>query len=148
MKTAAASWPILRGKTRSAGASALLFPLLFSWSLRPDCQRVHSISQFRRQRRIYHAVALDPALPFEGRRHNIDPKMRLAARPVAGVALMQMGFVGDVEVFRRESFTQLVYDSVSGSHDGGITSGPVFRQWDTGITRGIAMSRLEAFCIA
>ena len=39
---------------------------------------------------IDHAVAFDPALPLERRRHNIDPEMRLAARPVAGVALMQM----------------------------------------------------------
>ena len=36
------------------------------------------------------AVAFDPALPFEGRRHNIQPEVRLAARPVAGMALMQM----------------------------------------------------------
>ena len=46
--------------------------------------------EFRRQRRIDHAVAFDPALPFERRRHNINPEMRLAARPVAGMALMQM----------------------------------------------------------
>ena len=58
--------------------------------LRLDRQRVHGAGEFRRQRRINHAVALDPALPFEGRRHNIDPEVRLAARPVAGVALMQM----------------------------------------------------------
>ena len=51
---------------------------------------MHGALKFRRQRRIYHAVALDPALPFEGRRHNIHPEMRLAARPVAGMALMQM----------------------------------------------------------
>ena len=42
------------------------------------------------KRRIYHAMSLDPALPFEGLRYNIDPEMRLAARPVAGMALMQM----------------------------------------------------------
>ena len=39
--------------------------------------------EFRRKRCIYHAVALDPALPFEGRRYDIDPEMRLAAGPVA-----------------------------------------------------------------
>jgi hypothetical protein len=58
--------------------------------LRLDRQGVHRAGQFGRQRRIYHAMALDPALPFEGGRHNIDPEMRLAARPVAGMALMQM----------------------------------------------------------
>ena len=46
--------------------------------------------QFPGQRRIYHAVALDPALPFERLRYDIDSKMRLAAGPVAGVALMKM----------------------------------------------------------
>ena len=35
-------------------------------------------------------MALDAALPFEGRRHNIHPEVRLAPRPVSGVALMQM----------------------------------------------------------
>jgi hypothetical protein len=64
-------------------------------------------------------MALDPALPFEGRRYDIDPEMRLAARPVARMALMQMRFVGDVEAFRQESFTQLVYDNVPGAHDDG-----------------------------
>ena len=43
-----------------------------------------------RQNRINHAMAFDPALPFEGLRHDIDPEMRLAARPVAGMAFMQM----------------------------------------------------------
>jgi hypothetical protein len=51
---------------------------------------VHGAGQFRRQRGINHAVAFDPALPFERRRHDIDLEMRLAARPVAGVALMKM----------------------------------------------------------
>jgi hypothetical protein len=51
---------------------------------------VHRAREFPRQRRINHAVAFDPALPFKGRRHNMYPKMRLAARPVAGMALMQM----------------------------------------------------------
>jgi hypothetical protein len=64
-------------------------------------------------------MALDPALPFEGRRYDINPEMRLAARPVTRMALMQMRFVRDVEAFRQESFTQLVYDSVFGAHDNG-----------------------------
>lgn len=53
-------------------------------------KRVHRISQFRRERRINHAVTLDPALPFEGRRHNMHPEVRLAAWPMARMALMQM----------------------------------------------------------
>src|SRR5215216_6154974 len=80
----------------------------FSRRLRLDGERMDGALKFRCKRRIYHAVALDPALPFEGRRHDIDPEMRLAARPVTRMALMQMRFVRDVEAFRQESFTQLV----------------------------------------
>ena len=46
--------------------------------------------KFRSQRRINHAVAFDPALSFEGIRHNIQSEVRLAARPVAGMAFMKM----------------------------------------------------------
>jgi hypothetical protein len=91
----------------------------FSRRLRLDGERVDGALEFRRKRRIYHTMAFDPALPFEGRRYDIDPEMRLAARPVARMALMQMRFVRDVEAFRQESFTQLVYDSVFGAHDNG-----------------------------
>src|SRR4051794_22399774 len=55
-----------------------------------DGQRMHLAGQLRRKRGVNHPVALDTALPFEGLRHNIYPKVRLAARPVAGMALMQM----------------------------------------------------------
>jgi hypothetical protein len=87
--------------------------------LRLDGERMNGALEFRFKRRIYHAVAFDPALPFEGRRHNIHSEVRLAAGPVAGMAFMQMRFVRDVEAFRQESFTQLVYDNVPGAHDGG-----------------------------
>ncbi len=58
--------------------------------MRSDRQRMNISRKFRRKRRINHAVALYPALPLECLRHNIDPEMRLAARPMAGMALMQM----------------------------------------------------------
>ena len=64
--------------------------LTFPRRLRVDRQRMHAAGEFRGQRRIYHAVTVDPALPFEGLRHDINAKVRLAARPMAGVALMQM----------------------------------------------------------
>jgi hypothetical protein len=91
----------------------------FSRRLRLDRERMDGALEFRGKRCIYHAMALDPALPFEGRRHDIDPEMRFAAWPVTRMTLMQMRFVRDVEAFRNESFTQLVYDSVFGAHDGG-----------------------------
>jgi hypothetical protein len=107
----------------SADAHILAAGLLpaggFSRRLRLDRERVNGALEFRCKRRIYHTMALDSALPFEGRRYDIDPEMRLAARPVARMALMQMRFVRNVEAFRQESFTQLVYDSVPGAHDGG-----------------------------
>ena len=122
MKMTATSWPNLQESPDArplARFFALHFALLFPWRLRPDGQRMHRARQFRGQRGIYHAVALDPALPFEGRRYDIYPEVRLAARPVARMTLMQMRFVRDVEAFWQESFTQLVYDSVPGAHDGG-----------------------------
>ena len=58
--------------------------------LRVDGQSVYGTGQFRGERRIDHAVTLDPALSLEGRRHNINSEVRLTARPVAGMSLMQM----------------------------------------------------------
>jgi hypothetical protein len=64
--------------------------LSFARDLRLDRQRMDASGEFRGKRDIYHAMALDPALPFEGVRHNIDPEMRLAAGSVARMALMKM----------------------------------------------------------
>ena len=55
-----------------------------------DGKRVQRAVQFRREGRINHAVALDPALSFERLRYNINAEMRLAARPVAGMAFMKL----------------------------------------------------------
>jgi len=55
-----------------------------------DRQRMYAAGEFRSQRGIYHAMAIDPALPFEGLRYNINTEVRLAAWPMAGMALMQM----------------------------------------------------------
>jgi hypothetical protein len=66
--------------------SAQFFPR----GLRVDGERMHAIREFLGQCRINHAMALDPALPFERLRHNINAEMRLAARLMPGMALMQM----------------------------------------------------------
>jgi hypothetical protein len=92
-------------------------PGIFSWRMCVDRQRVDGTGQFGRQYRIYHPMAVDPALPFERFRHNINPKVRLAARPVACVAFVQMGFICDIEAFRRESFVQLLCDVIFCGHD-------------------------------
>ena len=55
------------------------------------------------ERRVDHAVALEPALSAERPRHNIEAEMGLAAWPMPGMSLMQMGFVFDVQALRGES---------------------------------------------
>jgi hypothetical protein len=72
------------------GANFGIGTLAFAGRLRVDRERMDGALEFAVKRRIYHAVALDPALPFEGRRYNINTEMRLASRPMAGVTLMQM----------------------------------------------------------
>ena len=65
-----------------------------------DRERMHAAGKLGRERRVDHAVALEPALSAEGLRHDIDPEMGLAARPVAGMAGVLMGFVDHVAGFR------------------------------------------------
>ncbi len=68
------------------------------------------------QRRVDHAVPFEPALPRKGGRYNIESEMSFAARLVAGVSLMQTGFVFDVQAFRRESRNELGRYDVLYSH--------------------------------
>ena len=91
-------------------------------------ERVHGTGEFARERRVYHAMALDPALPLEGLRHNIHPEVCLAARLVAGMALVQMRFVLDLEAFGKESFAQLVCDNLPGCHVAALNLSTAFRQ--------------------
>jgi hypothetical protein len=73
-------------------------------------------------------VTLDPALPLEGLRHNIDTEVRLAAWPVAGMALMQMGLILNLEAFGKESLAQLICDSLSGRHVAELKLATAIRQ--------------------
>ena len=79
-------------------------------------QRMHAARKLARQRRVDHAVALDPALSAEGFRHDIESEMGFAARPVSGVALVVMGFILDTQALRRESRRQLCRDDVMHGH--------------------------------
>lgn len=67
------------------------------------------------QRRINHAVALEPALPAEGLRHDIKPVVSLAARARAGMAGVLVGLVVDPQTLGRESLLQLFGNAVLGS---------------------------------
>ena len=69
---------------------------------------MHAAREFTRKCLVDHAVALDPALSAERLRHDHDPEMGLAARPVAGMAFVLMRFIHNVEALRRESGGELV----------------------------------------
>ena len=81
-----------------------------------DGERMHAAGEFTRERRVDHAVALDPALSAEGFRHDIETEMSFAARPVSGVALVVMGFILDAQALRRESRRQLCRDDIVHGH--------------------------------
>ena len=102
--------------------------LTFARRFSVNGQRMHGTGKFTRERRVYHAMALDPALPLKGLRHNIHSEMRLAAGPVAGMALMQMGLVLNLEAFRNESFAQLVCDNLLSCHVAALNLSTAFRQ--------------------
>ena len=71
--------------------------LAFSWRRRVNGECVDAALEFGCERFIHHAVALDPGLPSEGLRHDMNAEMGLAAFPVAGVPLVLVGFVDHVE---------------------------------------------------
>ena len=47
---------------------------------------MHPARELIRKRRIDHAVALDPVLPLECFRHDVDPEMGFATWSASGVA--------------------------------------------------------------
>ena len=98
---------------------------------------VNGTGQFGRQRRVYHAMTIDPALPFEGLRHDIDPEMGFAARSVACVPFMQMRLIDDIEAFRCESIAQLFCDLIFCGHD----LRNIARYWLRSMTVSIAIHR-------
>jgi hypothetical protein len=58
---------------------------------------MHATLELCRKRFVHHAVALDPALPMEGIRHDIHPEMSLAAFPMTGVSGVLVGLIDHVE---------------------------------------------------
>ena len=87
-----------------------------------DRKRMDAAGELGGQRRIDHAVTLDPALSFERFRHDMDPEMGLAAGTVAGMTFVAMRFIDNVETFRSESAGQLFPDEILDEH------GPGFRR--------------------
>ena len=66
--------------------------------------------------RVDHAMAFKPGLSAERLRYNIEAEVRLAARPMPGMPLVQVGFVLDVQALRRESRNKLSRYDVLHSH--------------------------------
>jgi len=67
-----------------------------------DCQRMHAAGKLAGKSCIDHAVALNPALPLERVRHDIDPEVGFPARPVTGVPLMLVRLVDDAHALWTE----------------------------------------------
>lgn len=78
---------------------------------------MHTARKFARERGIDHPVALDAALSAKRFRYDMDSEMALAARPVAGMTLMAMGFVFDMQAFGIESLEQLFNNEFLSSHN-------------------------------
>jgi hypothetical protein len=53
-------------------------------------ERMDTSGKLRSEHLIYHAVAIDPALPFECPRYDIQSEMSFAARTVARMAGVAM----------------------------------------------------------
>ena len=62
-----------------------------------DRECVHGAFEFGIERRINHAVALDPALSFECARHNMYSEMGFPARPMARMSLVLMRLIRHLE---------------------------------------------------
>lgn len=86
-------------------------------------QRVDAAGEFLRQRLMDHAMTFDPALPIEGRRHDIDSEMRFAAGAMPGVPGVKMRFIDDVEAGGRESRGELGCDLMLDCHGGDLAPG-------------------------
>ena len=69
--------------------------LVFRRRQRRERERMQAGIELGLQRGIDQALARDPALAFERRRHDLDTKMALAAFAVAGMAVMARGFILD-----------------------------------------------------
>jgi len=72
--------------------------------------------KFAGERGIDQAVALDPALPSEGIRHDIHPEMSLAAGTMPGMSFVPVGFILHPQALRGESRGQFLCDEILHGH--------------------------------
>ena len=81
-----------------------------------DCERVDAATQFGREHVVDQPVTLNPGLPFERLRHNINAEVRLAPRPVARVSVVLSALIEHAQVVGCEGLVELLNNRVSGSH--------------------------------
>jgi hypothetical protein len=81
-----------------------------------DGKGMHATGKLGGKRRVYQAMALEPALPGEGLRHDIHPEMTFPAGTMTSVALVPVRLIEHPQALRAESFGQLPCDEVVGSH--------------------------------
>ena len=89
---------------------------------------MHAAGKLGVKRPVDQAMALEPALPGERRRHDIHPEMALAAGAMAGVPFVPMGFVDHPQAVRPESLGQLPCDQLLDPHGPGLGALPRRRQ--------------------
>ena len=85
-----------------------------------DGERVDPARELAGKGCVDHAVALEPALSFEGVSYDMDPEMGLPARPMPGMPHVLVGFVDHLQASRRESLGQLFDDQIAPGH--GLTA--------------------------
>ena len=85
---------------------------------------MHGARHFLGERLVNHALARQAGLIPEGRGHQFDAEMRLAAGPCAGMTGMQVGFVDDIEMQGREFRLQLPSNMPSNAHGDNTRGGP------------------------
>ena len=97
--------------------SAMLTPA-FARRRGMDGEGVDAVLELADKRRVDHAVALEPALAAKRFRDDIDPEMRLTARPVPCMPCMLVGLVHHFDALGRERRSQLFRDDVARGHGG------------------------------
>jgi hypothetical protein len=110
-------------------------------------KRVDAAGEFPGERCIYHAMALDSGLSFEGVSHDIHPEMGLAAFAVPGMAFVLVRFILHLEALGRKSLGQLLRDGIGGSHAARVKRRRRAGQWPESRRIGTvaSLSSLEGF---
>src|SRR5262249_20861296 len=109
------------------GANRLHSLCALAWRRGVDGERVHAAGKLTGKCLVHQAVALEPALSAARIRHDIDPEVGLALRPMAGVPHVLVGFIDDIEAVRGESLGQLLRDQIARAHGLGLTGSPAQR---------------------